>query len=205
MNITHQKKSSEYFKIAERHWGFRPKLLRRIGLLVILWGLFETKLEVAVWRLLDEDVAGRRPSTDGKGPYALIKALRAGSPRLNESACDVLKQAADAAENLMNYRHSLIHGNMIPSAEMPSFLRNASWYGEIRLKGTGEAFVTENLLDMAIDSVGTLCKVALATQGAFRNRPDARGLMVLEPDVHRAVSQTGELRDLVAAVNHEKY
>lgn len=94
---------------------------------------------------------------------------------------------------------------MIPSDEIPWFIRNASWYGEVRKRPLGEGFISENLLDMAIDAAGTLCRVVLVTQDACRSPTNARQLMALESDVRRAVSQTGELRHLAALMDHEKY
>jgi hypothetical protein len=204
VTITHQAKAAEYLKIAER-WGFKLEIQQRVGVLVIIWGLFETKLELAVWRLRDEEVAGRRPSTDGRPLGELIEALGAGTPKLGEDVCNLLSKAATAAANLMHYRHSLVHGHMIPSDVMPSFLRNASWYGEIRRRPPGEAFISENLLDMAIDATGTLCRVVLATDVACRSPAGIKDLMALERDVRRADSQAGELRHLAALMNHEKY
>lgn len=73
MTITHQAKATEYVKIAAR-WGFKSEIQERIGMLVILWALFETNLELAVWGLRDEEVAGRQPSTDGRPLGEVIEA-----------------------------------------------------------------------------------------------------------------------------------
>jgi hypothetical protein len=204
MKVTHEEKAAEYLAITER-WGFSSEILRRIGAFVILWGLFETKLELAVWSLRDENVAGRRPSTDGAPMRALINALGEGSEKLDGPVRDVLKTAATTASDLMEYRHSLIHGHMMPSDEMPSFLRNPQWHGEIRKRQGGEAFVTENLLDMAIDSAGTLCQLVLATPTACNNPTHVKQLLALGPDVSRAKSQANELRHLAVLIAHEKY
>lgn len=204
MQVTHEQKADEYVAIVKR-WGFNPDILRRIGAFVILWGLFETKLELAVWSLRDERVAGRRPSTDGAPLRDLIETLGGGSESLDGVACDVLKNAAAAASQLMEYRHSLIHGHMIPSDTMPSFSRNPRWHGEIRKRPSGEAFITESLLDMAIDSVGTLCRVVLATPTACNNPAYVKQLLALRPDVSRANSQANELSHLATLVTHEKY
>jgi hypothetical protein len=184
---THQEKAAEYLAIIER-WGFNSAILQRIGAFVILWGLFETKLEPAVWVLRDESIAGVRPSTDGAPLCDLIAALGEGSEKLDPSVRDVLKKAATAATDLTDYRHSLIHGNMMPSDGMPSFLRNPPWHGEIRKRRSGEAFVTETLLDMAIDCAGTLCRIVLATPAAVRNRTDSERLLAIGPDASRAAS-----------------
>lgn len=204
MKVAHREKATEYLAIVER-WGFDPEILRRIGAFVILWGLFETKLELAVWSLRDESVAGVRPTTDRAPLPDWISALGAGSDKLDATVRDMLEKAATAAADLMHYRHSLIHGHMMPSKEMPSFLRNPRWHGEKRKRQSGEAFVTENLLDMAIDCAGTLCRLALATPAVCNQPTDTKRLLALAPYVSRAVSQANELRHLAAMVSHEKY
>lgn len=204
MKKTQGQKTAEYLTIIER-WGFSPEILRRIGAFVILWGLFETKLELAIWSLRAERVAGSRPSTDGVPLRALIDALGEGSENLDGPVRDVLKSAAMAAADLMEYRHSLIHGHMMPSDEMPSFIRNPRWHGEIRNRRSGEAFVTDSLLDMAIDSAGILCRLVLATPAACHDATRVKELLALEPDVARANSQANELRHLATLVSYEKY
>lgn len=42
-------------------WGFPSDVQQRIGALAVLWGVFETSLESALWALKGENVKGVRP------------------------------------------------------------------------------------------------------------------------------------------------
>ena len=187
--------------------GISQAMQRRFGAFAVYWGLFESNLESLVWVLRKEKVKGVRPSTDGTPVSEWITALKAGSGELPSEANMILSHAADAAENLMSYRHSLFHGTLVafPGAASASFIRNPRWNGEVRKREVGDAHVDENLLDMAIEAAWILLRVALLA----KKLPDDTGVTLrlkeMERDVGRAKSLAGELRNLTALMNHEKY
>ena len=51
----------------------------------------------------------------------------------------------------------IVHGWMLPSPTMPTFIRNPAWNGEIRKRARHDAHVDANLLDMARDCAWVLC------------------------------------------------
>jgi hypothetical protein len=198
----YQEKAAEYLAFTER-WGFKPEILQRIGAFLILCGLFETKVEVAVWSLRDEDVGNRRHSTDGSSIGEMIDALGKGSAKLNGGVRDLLNKTAATARDLGEYRRALIHGHIIPSYEMPSLFTEPTVARRGPEAEKREAFVTENLLNMAIDSAGILCRVVLATPTVGHSATDIKRLLALECDVSRAKSQAHELRRLAAMANDQ--
>jgi len=186
-------------------WGFPPEVQQRIGALGVVWGVFERNLESTLWALRDEQVVGVRPSTDKTTISQWIDALAEGSAKLNTEAQEVLRSASTAAKDLMEYRHALVHGSLIPFQTMPIFIRNPTWKGEIRKRPTSDAHVDENLLDMAIDAAWILCRVVFAAKAACTDVSQANTLTALKSDVSRAKSEANELRHLTALMNHEKY
>lgn len=186
-------------------WGFPPEVQQRIGAFGVVWGVFETNLETTLWTLRDEEVTGIRPSTDKVSISQWIDAIAEDSSKLGTEAQSVLHLAAGAAKDLMEYRHALIHGWLLPFQSMPTFIRNPVWNREKRRRPTTDAHVDENLLDMAIDAAWTLCRVIFATKAACEGANQPEKLAALRRDVMRAASEANELRNLTALMNHEKY
>jgi hypothetical protein len=205
MNVSKHREQSLNVLAHLAGWGFPPEVQQRIGALGVVWGVFESNLETTLWALRDEKVVGVRPSTDKTSISQWIDVLAESSPKLITEAQDVLRSAATAAKDLMEYRHALVHGWLIPFPTMPTFIRNPTWNGEIRNRPTSDAHVDENLLDMAIDVAWILCKVVFATKAACADASQTENLTVLKREVARAQSEANELRHLTALMNHEKY
>jgi len=186
-------------------WGFPPEVQQRLGVLGIVWGVFETNLESTLWALHDEDVAGIRPSTDKSTVSDWIKAFGDGSRKFDKDVQDLLHRASLAATDLMEYRHALVHGWLIPFPSGQTFIRNPSWKGELRKRRSSDAHVDENLLDLAIDTAWVLCQVVFSTRAACEDLSKSDHLRSLKGDLVRAQSQASELRNLTALMNHEKY
>jgi hypothetical protein len=205
MNVSKHRKQSLNVLAHLAGWGFPPEVQQRIGALGVVWGVFESNLETTLWALRDEKVVGVRPSTDKTSISQWIDVLAESSPKLITEAQDVLRSAATAAKDLMEYRHALVHGWLIPFPTMPTFIRNPTWNGEIRNRPTSDAHVDENLLDMAIDVAWILCKVVFAAKAACADASQTENLTALKREVARAQSEANELRHLTALMNHEKY
>lgn len=188
-------------------WGFSPEVQQRVGALAVVWGVFESNLETTLWVLRGDDVAGVRPWTDKMQAGDWIKELgkEGGWPQFPTEAQDIIRTTALAAYDLMEYRHAIMHGWLLPSPTAPSFIRNPLWHGEVRKRPSHDAHVDENLLDLAIESIWTLCQVIFATRAASSEPTKVVDLMALKQDVSRARSQASELRHLTDLMNHEKY
>lgn len=186
-------------------WGFPPEVQQRMGVLGIVWGVFETTLESTLWALHDEEVAGVRPSTDKSTVSDWIKALGEDPKRFGKDVHDLLQLASLTATDLMEYRHALVHGWLIPFPSGPTFIRNPRWNGELRKRESTDAHVDENLLDMAIDTAWVLCNVVFATRAACKDPSRVEQLLAVKADLTRVRSQASELRHLTALMNHEKY
>jgi hypothetical protein len=185
--------------------GIPYPIQQRIGAFAVSWGLFESNLERAVWSLQKEDVKGVRPSTDKSQVSDWIAVLENGSGDLTATANEVLRIAAQAAVDLMHYRHALMHGTLVALPGAPFFIRNPKWHGELRKRESGDAHIEENLLDLAIDSAWVLYRVAMCAEKASADPEFVLKLGELKPDAQRIKSYTNELRHLSVLMNQEKY
>lgn len=179
--------------------GFSLDAQLRIGTFAILWGIFETSLESALWILRGENVKGAQPSTDMEKVSDQIKSLDKEWAQLTPEALKVLKHTSKAALDLMEYRHSLMHG--VPSPL--GFVRNPRWHGEIRKRKSHVSHIDSNLLDLAIQSGLTLCQALQALQSSPSDSGAA--LLALKKDISDARSISNELCHLTELMNHEKY
>jgi hypothetical protein len=187
-------------------WGFPPDIQQRIGVLAVVWSIFESNLETTLWALRGEKMDGIRPSTD-KNPQVSdwIKRLGTSWSHLPTEAQEVLRVASLAAHDLMEYRHTLVHGWLLPSPTMPTSIRNPRWHGEKRKRPSHDAHVDGNLLDMAIDTAWILCRVVYAARVACSEPAKVENLTALKQEVYRARSEANELRHLSELMNDEKY
>jgi hypothetical protein len=186
-------------------WGFPPEVQQRLGALAVVWGIFEANLETTVWALKGEQVKGMRPSTDKTSVADWIDELSRPSPRFTPLAQEVIAAGAATAFDLMEYRHAVMHGSVLPSPTMPTFIRNPLWHGETRKRKTHDAHVDANLLDMALDGAWVLCRFIFAVRAACTDPAKVIAVEALKQDVNRVRWQVDELRHLTDYVNSEKY
>jgi hypothetical protein len=64
LKLTHLEQSQRVLAKL-RSLELSPDTLMKIGAFVVTYGLFETRLERALWALTETDVAGVRPLTEG--------------------------------------------------------------------------------------------------------------------------------------------
>ena len=185
-------------------WGFSAEVLQRIGALAVVWSIFESNLETTLWALREESVADVRPSTDKSHVGDWIKELRNPWPKMTVDANEALRAVSLTASDLMDYRHAIMHGALVPDATMPTFIRNPRWHRETRKRPSHAAHVDENLLDMAIDSAWVLCRAIFAAKAICGEPGKSVDWAALKKDVLRAGSLAGELRHLSESMNCEK-
>lgn len=187
--------------------GLKPHNLGLIGAFVVAYGLFETTLERALWTLDETSVTGVRPFTEKLNSEGQFKMLGQGNPKLSAKCNEVLKTAALAAENLNEYRNSLVHGYLLPYGEgtTPSFMKNPRWHGEQRNKSVGDAYIDEPMQDLVLIAVWTLFRVVRLVEKSLEDPDIHRAIEALAPDVQRAKSYASEVCHLRSLVNREKY
>jgi hypothetical protein len=188
-----------------RSWGFSSETQGLLGAFILMWGMFEANLEETLWVLRKEDVAGTRPWTDTVPLGEWLKELGKGWEFFSSEVNEILTITSSAAHDLMEYRHAIIHGHMLPHSETPSFIRNPGWHGVLRGRPSHDAHVDENLLDMAIQCVFVFCQVIFSIRGVYENPETADKFLSLKKDVMAAQSMANELRHLTELMNHEKY
>lgn len=199
--------SAESLEIQARLFGLglMPSHLMLIGCFVVAYGLFETTLERALWTLSEAEVAGTRPFTEKLKTEDQFKMLAAGNPRLSEKCNAVLKVAARAAEDLNEYRNSLVHGYLVPLGGTPVFMKNPAWHDVKRNKPVGDAYIDEPFQDLVLVAAWTLFKVVQLAEKCLDDPSAERAIEHLSDDVNRARSYANETRHLRHLVNSEKY
>lgn len=145
--------------VAISELGVSVSAQQKIGTFAVAFGLFEAHLEPAVWALKRESVKGVRPSTDGPPSSQLVTIVGDGREDLSPGANLVLARAAEAAHKLMHYRHSLLHGYLVPLGGTAFFMRNPRWSGEKRKRPFGDASIEDHVLDMAVDIAWVLVRI----------------------------------------------
>lgn len=187
--------------------GLTPDRLMLIGAFVVAYGLFETRLERALWTLAEASVAGVRPFTEKLNAAEQFALLGSGNPKLSPRCNAVLQAAAQAAEDLGEYRNSLVHGHLISFGDggTPSFLKNPAWHDEKRNKAVGDAYIDEPLQDLVLIAAWTLARLVQLVEKSLIDVDAQAAIEEMEADVRRAKSYAGEARHLRALMNHEKY
>lgn len=188
--------------------GFRPNHLMLMGAFITAYGLFETTLERALWTLDEKNIEGVRPFTERMNTEAQFKMLGEGSSRLSDKCNAILKVAAHAAEDLNEYRNSLVHGYILSFGpdSVPSFIKNPHWYGATdRKKAVGDAYIDGPIQDLVLIAAWNLSALVRQVEQVFTDPDAQRAIEAMKDDVDRAKSYAGEARHLRSLMSHEKY
>jgi hypothetical protein len=188
--------------------GLQPNHLMRIGAFITAYGMFETTLERALWTLSERGIEGVRPFTETMNTEAQFKMLGEGSSKLSDKCNAILKVAAHAAEDLNEYRNSLVHGYILSFGpdSVPSFMKNPRWHGATgRKKTVGDAYIDEPFQDLVLIAAWNLFALVGKVEKVFTDRDAQRAIEAMKDDVVRAKSYAGEARHLRSLMNHEKY
>ena len=189
-------------------FGLRPNHLMLIGAFITAYGLFETTLERALWALSERSIEGVRPFTEKMNTEAQFKMLRGGNPKLSDKCNSILKVAGDAAEDLNEYRNSLVHGYILSFGpdSVPSFMKNPHWHGASgRKKAVGDAYIDEPFQDLVLIEAWNLFALVQEVEGVFAASDAQRAIEEMQDDISRAKSYASEARHLRSLMNHEKY
>lgn len=180
---------------------FTPEHLQLIGAFVVAYGLFETGLEPCL--LAMANVNARAMGTKDQ-----FKTFGQGHPSFSKKANAVLCIAGQAANDICEYRNSLVHGYLqaMPGG-VPTFMKNPAWNPAIVKKGKdpGDAYADSPQLHLALDAAWTLSMLVRRAQTAVTDAAAIASIEALESDVRNAKSCAGELRHLRSLMNHEKY
>jgi len=188
--------------------GLRPNHLVLIGAFITAYGLFETTLERALWTLSEKSIEGERPFTERLKAEDQFKRLGDGSSRLSDKCNAILMVAAQAAEDLNEYRNSLVHGYIVSFGpdSVPSFMKNPHWFGATgRKKAMGDAYINEPFQDLVLIAAWNLFALVGKVEKVFVDADALRAIEAMKDDIDRAKSYASEARHLRSLMNHEKY
>ncbi|WP_244103877.1 hypothetical protein [Burkholderia ambifaria] len=184
-----------------------PTHLQLIGSFIVVYGMFETTLERALWTLSETSVEGTRPFTEKMTTEAQFKMLGEGNPKLSGKCNAVLKVAARAAEDLNEYRNSLVHGYILSFGpeHVPSFMKNPHWYGASgRKKAVGDAYIYEPLQDLVLIATWSLWRLVHRLEKVFEDAAAKFHIEEMMDDINRARSYASEVRHQRDIANQEK-
>lgn len=187
--------------------GLMPKHLMLIGSFIVAYGMFETTLERALWTLRETCIKGTRPFTETMNTEAQFRMLGEGNPKLSDKCNAVLKVAALAAEDLNDYRNSLVHGYICSFGpeHAPWFMKNPHWYDASgRKKAAGDAFIDEPFQDLVLIATWSLWRLVHRVEKVFEDDAAQSHIEEMKDDIGRARSYASEVRHQAANANHEK-
>ncbi len=156
----------------------------------------------------ETSIEGVRPFTEKMSTEAQFKMLGDGSAKLSDKCNAVLKVAAHAAEDLNEYRNSLVHGYLLSFGpdSIPSFMKNPHWHGATgRKKAVGDAYIDEPIQDLVLIAAWNLFALVRQVEKVFTDPDAEQAIVAMKDDVVRAKSYAGEARHLRSLMNHEKY
>ncbi|MCA8052356.1 hypothetical protein [Burkholderia arboris] len=188
--------------------GLGPNHLMLVGAFITAYGLFETTLERALWTLSERSIDGVRPFTEIMNTEAQFKMLGAGSSKLRDTTNAVLQVAAHAAEDLNEYRNSLVHGYLLSFGpdSAPSFMKNPRWHGATgRKKAVGDAYIDEPIQDLVLIAAWNLFALVRVVENVFTGPNSQQAIEAMKDDVDRARRYAGEARHHRSLMNHEKH
>lgn len=129
---------------------------RRIGTLIVMFGMVEQGAEFALLHLKGERlVPDRIPSTDGLTALERFREIRLCADRRADASVKMLRLIADIGTDLTVVRHTVVHGVPRGNANLD---RNGSWFGERRKRQHARVGLTHALLDTAADVADVLFK-----------------------------------------------
>ena len=188
--------------------GLQPNHLMLIGAFITAYGLFETTLERALWTLSERSIEGTRPFTETMNTEGQFNMLGTGNPKLSGKCNAILKVAAHVAQDLNEYRNSLVHGYLLSFGpkSTPSFMKNPHWHGATgRKKPVGDAYIDEPIQDLVLVAAWNLFALVSQVEKAFSDPDAQRAIEAMKDDIDRAKSYAGEARHLRSLMNNEKY
>jgi hypothetical protein len=187
--------------------GLMPTHLMLIGSFIVSYGMFETTLERALWTLSETSIEGTRPFTEKMNTEAQFKMLGEGNHKLSDKCNAVLKVAAQAAEDLNEYRNSLVHGYILSFGQehVPSFMKNPHWYGASgRKKAVGDAYIDEPFQDLVLIAAWSLWRLVHRLEKVFEDAAAQSHIEEMKDDIARARSYAGEVRHQRRIANQKK-
>lgn len=187
--------------------GLRPNHLMFMGAFITVYGMFETTLERALWVLKEDKIEGVRPFTEQMSTKEQFKMLGDGSAKLSDKCNSILMVAAQASEDLSEYRNSLVHGYILSYGpdSVPCFMKNPSWHGEVRKKSVGDAYIDEPIQELVLIAAWNILALVQQVERVFTDHTAQQTIETMEKDVDRAKSYANEARNLRSLMNHEKY
>ncbi len=190
------------------YYGVRSSTLQKIGVFIIVWGMFESELELTVLAVTGEELKNNaRPSTDAKHVSDLIKCIREKSTRFEEPVRNISIAMCDTADSLLNLRNAISHGFLIPSKRLGiGFINNPKWLNVKRKRDTTDVFLTEQVLEKSIEAAAIIRECSMRLQlfaGRLEGDPDlSKYVTELFSEVDRAKHIASKFK--IPTVTNEK-
>ena len=156
--MQHRLQYKEVLRDINGYYGVHSSTIQKIGVFIVVWGMFESELEFTVLAVTGEHLKNdARPSTDAKQVSDLIKCIREKSMQLEESVRNISVAMCDAADSLLKLRNAISHGFLVPSKRMGiGFINNPKWLNVKRKRDTTDIFLSEQMLGKSIEAAAII-------------------------------------------------
>ncbi|WP_344767478.1 hypothetical protein [Pedobacter ginsengiterrae] len=188
---------------------FGPERLRALGMVSVLAGSIEFRLERLIWTLSKELVEGNKPSTDTKPVSFLLENLVNLSEGITQPELQgIFRRWIQIAKPAFRCRNSILHGlAIVYSNTEAEFITNTRWAGEQRKRASSSFHANEHTLGLLSSIFETLLDSMIALQYYLNGQIELESFFT--PEYTRSMREqrsiANEIVDLAAAVNHEKY
>ena len=189
--------------------GLTASMLAKIGAIAVLAANIEYETETTIWALETHDSASKRHSMGRHPMRGGIKALADASSSLPPGNFkDLVATWCQAAEPAFKCRNTIFHSMTISDdSEQVSFLKNPRWQGEIRKRELARFHTGEHTLALMEQVFAVLYRVIVTIDRLVRHTDmevSHNTDKTLLSALREAKTVSSELRDLAAAVNHER-
>lgn len=181
------------------YYGVRSSTLQKIGIFIIVWGMFESELELTVLTITGEELKNdAKPFTDTTPVSGLIKCIREKSVGFEETVCKITIAMCDAADSLLVLRNAISHGWLVPSKRLGiGFINNPKWLNVKRKRDTTDVFLTEQMLEKSIEAA------AIIRECSMRLRHFSEGLGYSAEHITELAAEVDRAR-YIASASHSK-
>lgn len=200
-----RKQSLNVIRTLDDIYELTPPVLQRIGAFLVLWPVIEEALDRIVWKLSNEDVVWKIPTTEGVQPSKKLERFfsLAKECRNDKTWVSCIGYVNDTLRHLIEVRNTLAHGHILPSLVGAGTVRNPGWDGAKRKRPSETLYYDENIMDILLAAEGHL--YAVIGDMCLSNSFEEIDLSGSVEFLRIAAQSVEEVRFLAEAMNHERY
>ncbi|MDI1288951.1 MAG: hypothetical protein PSX37_03240 [bacterium] len=188
-------------------WNVDARKRELLGGIVVIAAVVEFQTERTIWALEGHEPASGRHWTDSRPISDFIDRLaKLGNADTERARGDLVELWCEAATPAFHCRNSIVHGIPISfGGEWVNFSANYPLGGAVKKRPPTTFSADNNTLNLIQGAFAVLLHTLPHVQQWDEKPPSENGLKQMMSALREARSIGWELKDLAAAVNHEKY